>query len=270
MVRLMLLCLCISVSAAWAQSAPQSSIDIFNWRASGSLEIGAIYNGQNVTFKCSLREDGDSSECASGKYHAKLNSYRLFVSVILTKDGEDQGQLFLLERQNKDFAQMNDDAIVGRAVEMPKDLQYSLERFAALQKLDGKDPSFCFRTMVSYFEKNPSKKLDAFADDVEKGVDMVKSVPKPSSRVAADAPGPAAPVQPQPQQPAQPRQSRPPPGQRPMSPDDYYYGGGDPRYARQTQPGYGRDPNAYPYNNGRQYRQQQQPTFNSPFGNWFQ
>ncbi|MBX3020780.1 MAG: hypothetical protein KF799_03825 [Bdellovibrionales bacterium] len=194
--RLLILGLILSGANALAQSR----IDVFRWRVNGTFDVQAHFDGARVSFsdkdqvldeskgeKPGLLEFDGSATVRKAPYTGHIKSYRGFVSIIVSKDGGEFGQLFMLERKNSAFEQMNAAPILGRVEVMPEDLGYALKRFSELKRIDGKEPSFAFRTMVSYFENWPERKLDAFADDVEKGVEVVKVVPKPDSKMNVQA-----------------------------------------------------------------------------------
>lgn len=185
--------LVLSVTAVTAPAHAQS-INTFDWKTSGAVTLKGAVDNIPFTMRAEmLKPGGDSIEMATqdGRISARVNSYPGFVSIIVFRLGIDTAQMFLLEQKGPNkFEQMNALPIYGRGAQMPQDLQYSLDRFAALKNLNGKDPSFAFRTMVSYFEDYPDRKLDAFADDVERGIDVVRVVPKPETKVtgAPEAP----------------------------------------------------------------------------------
>lgn len=211
-----MIALLLSFGMVFGQT-PGSQVTRFAWSASGTLNIAVVKNGQTIAFPtASLRDAaGETVEMDGGGLHAVVTTYGPFASVIFGKAGGD-AELILLERKNATTEAIS-DAIPGRLAEMPGRLQAIIKLFAERQKQDGKDVSGVFRNMAAYFDLYPGKQINDYADELERGTDVVTLVQKPPTRVAdqpvvttGPAPAPRA-TPPAPRRVAQPQPRQPPP-----------------------------------------------------------
>lgn len=158
----------------------------FAWRADNTFEMH-ISSPIEHTFKGALLDAYQAGakriEMVQAPVKITIKAVgNSFVVVTLIEDGQEFGQVIILERQNGRYVEIQTAPISGRVVTLVADLDGSLE---GLKKTNNWDSALSLRAMVGYFESNSGKRLHDFYDAVELG--HIKTVARPVETAARSA-----------------------------------------------------------------------------------
>ncbi|NJL24975.1 MAG: hypothetical protein HC902_07250 [Calothrix sp. SM1_5_4] len=95
--------------AALAMSASAQAIPALRWNDRSQFEF--VFDGGEVSG--ALSELGEA-RMGVDRYTVEIKAYRGFVSVILTQDGKQEGELWIFERRNGAYHALNKSPILGR------------------------------------------------------------------------------------------------------------------------------------------------------------
>lgn len=150
------LSLFLLLSPAFAETSVQ--FRSFIWKSDDSFELALKVVSETKYYHGDIKE-GDQAELEDSGLKLSFKAHSSsFLSLVVTDSRDQMGKAFILERQNSQYKLLS-PILTGVALTLRDDLNASL---AALEKRNGWDHSIALRSMLDYFQKNPSSNMAQF------------------------------------------------------------------------------------------------------------